>query len=124
LLVVQPNGENTTQGISWLLKRHGAEDIDRARDYWWQTVRTGEMQAFAGSADEFSSNERRYREGFEAALAAYGRESTNNNTAAPLPPDRTPTQDEAFECGYARGRLYYEALLRQYTKKEEESASA
>jgi hypothetical protein len=124
LLVVQHNGGSNEQNISGLLTRRGAEDVNRARDQWWKNIRDSEMEAFTRSSDEFINIERRYRDGFEAALAAYGRQSVSNATPAPLPPDHEPTQDEAFELGYARGRLYYEAMLRQYAQKEEQQASA
>jgi outer membrane lipoprotein SlyB len=124
LLVVQHDGANNTQTISELMARHSAEDVSRAREHWWKHIRAGEVEAFAGSPKDFSDVERRYRDGFEAALAAYGRQSVSNATPAPLPPDHAPTQDEVFEQGYARGRLYYEALLRQYAQKEEQQASS
>jgi len=125
LLVVQHNGETTTQTIAHLLARNGAEEFNEACDQWWNSLRREELEGFAGSPEEFTTIERRYRDGFEAALAAFGRKSTGSDTAIPAhTPGNTIPQDDAFERGYERGRQYYEAMLRRYAKKEEESAKS
>lgn len=123
LLIVRHNGESTVQTIAHLLARNGAEGFDSARERWWRNVRTGESEAFVGSPEEFTGVERRYRDGFEAALAAYGKKSTDSEaeTSAQTAGSAIPN-DDAFERGYERGRQYYEAMLRRYGRKEEESA--
>lgn len=125
LLIVQPNGEMGKQRISRVLSGHGAEDFDLAHEHWWESIRTSEMEEFGGSREEFTRVERAYRKGFEAAIAAYSRPSSDSSTVGPTQTqDNTRPQDEVFERGYARGQQYYEAMLRQYTRKEEQSVKS
>lgn|GEM_PF-5369146 len=125
LLVVQHNGESTRQTITRLLASHGAEEFDSAREQWWKTVRPGEIEAFAGTPEEFTNAERRYRDGFEAALAAYGRKPAGAEAETSAQASgNVSAQDDAFVRGYERGRQYYEAMLRQYARKEEESTKS
>lgn len=123
LLIVPHNGESSKHTITRLLERHGAEDFDRACDQWWANIRAQEVTEFAGSPEEFASVERTYRKGFESALVAYGRSSTcSDATSATNTQSNALLQEDVYKRGYARGRQYYEAMIRQYTHKEEQSA--
>lgn len=88
-----------------VIKRHGAESIDAARDRWWIGVRDAEEEQY--DAGEFRKHESRYRSGFEAALHPECRGKTYENAAAKLRESHPDIcEDEAFRRGYERGRAY------------------
>ncbi len=123
LLIVQHDGESSKPTTTRLLASHGAEDFDRACDLWWTNIRAEEITEFAGSPEEFASVERTYRNGFEAALVAYGRSPACSDATSPTNTQSSAIPQEGiFERGHARGRQYYETMIRQYTHKEEQSA--
>jgi hypothetical protein len=88
-----------------VIERHGAETMDAARDRWWIGVRDAEEEQY--DAGEFSKDESRYRSGFEAALHPECRGKTYENAAAKLRELHSDVcEDQAFRCGYERGRAY------------------
>jgi hypothetical protein len=90
-----------------VLKRHGAESIDAARERWWIGVRDAEEEHYDTSPVEFRKHEGRYRSGFEAALHPECRGKTYENAATKLREIHSDIcEDEAFRRGYERGRTY------------------
>lgn len=90
-----------------VMAQAGAESIDAAREDWWLGLRDVEEESYRAQGGDFSSDERAYRRGFEAALhakrwgKAYEEVSSELSTSA-----REAGSEEAFRQGFKRGQDY------------------
>jgi hypothetical protein len=96
--------EGAVYAVRSALASNGAESIDAARESWWLALRDAEAAEYQTTGRNFETDEASYRRGFEAGLRARGKsESTSIET------------DEAFRCGYERGKAYQKNLQEKYT---------
>jgi hypothetical protein len=82
----------------------GAESIDEARENWWIGLRDAEEAEYQARGRDFRTDEASYRRGFEAAL------TTRAENAAAADAD----SNEAYQCGYERGRSYQRSLREKH----------
>ena len=86
----------------------GAESIDQARETWWIGLRDAEEAEYRKSGGNFQTDEANYRRGFETACAEFA----NRKQGGELPAEAA--SDEAFRCGYERGRTYQQSLKEKH----------
>ncbi len=100
-----------------LLRTEGAESVDAAREEWWVGLRGAEQEHYSAPGQNFGTDEKFYRKGFESALHARTRckeyDQVMNEMTAQM--EEVEQQSgaqaaEAFQRGYERGRDYYQAL--------------
>jgi hypothetical protein len=90
-----------------ILRRHGAESIDAAREQWWVGLRDAEKEHYNRDGHDFSKDEDAYRLGFEAALHLHTRGSSYEQVESYLSSLHPQLyKDEAFRRGYERGQDY------------------
>jgi hypothetical protein len=83
----------------------GAESIDAARESWWLELRDAEAADYETTGKNFQGDEASYRRGFEAALKTRGKDSGAGERTV-----LNNESDEAFRCGYERGKSYQKSL--------------
>ncbi len=91
----------------------GAESIDAAREGWWLALRDAEAADYETTGRNLKSDEVSYRRGFEAALKTGGKAGKDSTGREEAVPDAK--SDEAFRCGYDRGKSYQKTLQGKYT---------
>ena len=104
-----------------LFKTEGAESVDAAREEWWVGLRSAEEEHYSSHSRNFSSDEKFYRLGFEAALHARTRCKEYDQVLAEMDSkiediDREypgMNAGEPFRKGYERGRDYYQQLCNE-----------
>lgn len=97
------------------LEQAGAESIDAARDSWWVGLRDAEEEEYRRSGRDFRRDESVYRRGFEAALNPRARGKSYEEAREPLGKSCADVYGEdAFRCGYERGRSYQESLREKF----------
>ena len=93
------------------LVQAGAESLDAARDRWWLGMRDAEAEAYTASGWDFTTDEKVYRRGFEAALRAEVSGKPYSDALGYLRLHYADAYNtEAFRRGYERGRAYSEEL--------------
>ena len=115
VVLVQVDNDSDAQTVREALDAAGAESIDAAREAWWVGLRDQEASAYRGG--DFERDEPTYRRGFEAALLPFVRGRGYDQMLADLGrmyPD--VCQDDAFRCGFERGRAYDTGSQRQEDK--------
>lgn len=119
LVIAMADSEEAVNQARLILDRNGAESVDAAREKWWIGIRDGEAADFDGSQGDFTRHEKTYRAGFEAALGPELRNKNFNEAESDLQ-RRYPDicRNEAFRCGYERGRQY----LRTFQRSTESQA--
>ena len=118
VVIALAESEESASALRDLLRTNGAETIDDARQQWWVGLRDVEESHYSKSGRNFSSDEKFYRLGFEAALHAKARclefdqISGEMNAALEDLQRKYPGVDleEAFTTGYQRGREYYQRV--------------
>jgi hypothetical protein len=94
-----------------MLRRHGAESIDAARERWWVGLRGSEKEQYIRDGQDFDRDEKDYRQGFEAALRLPLRSRPYEEVADYLKENYPDSyQKDAFRRGYERGRAHDMAL--------------
>ena len=117
-MIALTDDEPSAESIRDLLARRGAETVDAARDKWWIGLRDVEKEHYTGPGRDFQRDEGFFRLGFQAALQARTRGKEYDQVVNEMTEDleelkrRFPDSEveEAFRCGYERGRAYYESL--------------
>ena len=107
VVLVQARDEHEADVARAAMASAGAESLDAARDAWWVGLRGDEARAY--SQGDFERDEPTYRRGFEAALLPFVRGRGYDQALADLGrlyPD--VCQDDAFRCGFDRGRAWDE----------------
>src|SRR5437667_3474568 len=104
IVVVTPTDADGHERAVAVLDGSGAESVDAARERWWIGLREAEAFEYRAEGLDFHRDEAIYREGFEAALAARGRDRAESDPDAFLK-DRYPAtyREPAFRRGFARG---------------------
>lgn len=125
--VVIALAENSSEAsaIRDLLKKHGAESIDAAREQWWTGLRSAEQTRYLASEKPFADDEKFYRMGFEAALHARTRCMEFDQVSAEMEAALGDAQrrypggqvEEPFARGYRRGREHYQQLCDEEQQK-------
>ena len=112
IVVVMPTNADEHERAVAVLEGSGAESVDAARERWWIGLREAEAFEYRAEGLDFHRDEAIYREGFEAALAARGRDRAESDPDAFLK-DRYPAtyREPAFRRGFARGQAYYRRSL-------------
>jgi hypothetical protein len=106
IVVVVADEEEHAELTRRQLAEAGAESLDAARERWWIGLRAAEAEAYE-APERFASDEARFRQGFEAALAPDCRGRPYMEVIEILQ-ERFPEThaDEVFRRGYERGRAY------------------
>jgi hypothetical protein len=112
LLLVKPVDNKQRETVRALFERLKTEKVNDLREHWWRQQRQEEAAAYHGTGVEFAAHEVSYRRGFEAALDVRDRGKSYAEAAHVLA-QRDPAmyQDEVFRNGFARGQVYYRAML-------------
>jgi hypothetical protein len=118
VVVAMADNEESASRLRGLMKKEGAESVDAAREQWWIGLRSAEESHYAKTGRSFADDERFYRLGFQAALHSrtrcmeFDQVSAEMNAALEDVQRQHPGVDveEAFACGYQRGRDYYQQL--------------
>jgi hypothetical protein len=93
------------------LVQAGAESLDAARDQWWLGMRDAEEEAYIAQGWDFTTDEKVYRRGFEAALRVEASGKPYTDVLGYLRLHYADVyNNEAFRRGYERGRAYAEEL--------------
>jgi len=102
-----------------VLEGSGAESVDAARERWWIGLRESEAVDYRSGGRDFSSDEKVYREGFEAALSLATRGRSAADVDAMLK-ERYPATygDLAFRRGFERGCVYYRRMLEESRRND------
>lgn len=101
-----------------LLQVEGAEAIDEARNQWWIGLRDAESEHYSSLGKTFTTDEKFYRLGFEAALHARTRCKEYDQVLGEMTARLEELQEqypnaavaEPFTHGYERGRDYYQQV--------------
>jgi hypothetical protein len=122
LIAASEDSSNVDQ-IGELLKSHGAETVDDARQQWWIGLRSAEQEHYSGteSGQNLADDEKFFRLGFEAALHAMNRCRGFDAASAEMSSKLEDLQrqypdaqiERLFTRGYLRGREYYQRLCDQ-----------
>ena len=93
------------------IEQGGAESVDAARERWWTGMRSAEEEIYRSSGGDFASDEENYRRGFEAAMHADIRSSSEDQTTGFIQAHYPQLADNAaFRKGFERGRIYYKGM--------------
>jgi outer membrane lipoprotein SlyB len=112
VVLVQARDDHEAESARAALATAGAESIDAAREAWWVGLRDEEARVYAGG--DFARDELTYRRGFEVALLPFVRGRGYDQALGDLRrlyPD--VCQDDAFRCGFDRGRAWDEGRARR-----------
>lgn len=104
VVVAFTESEEATYAAQGAMSRAGAESIDEAREKWWIGLRDSEAAEYQTRGRDFHADEANYRRGFEAAC----KQRLTSNDSAKL--SDSEQADEAYRCGYERGRAYQRNL--------------
>lgn len=107
-----------------LLRMHGAESVDAAREQWWIGLRSAEENHYSKGGNSFAEDEEYFRRGFEAALHSRTRCMEFDQVSAAMDAALEDLQrehpganvEEPFTRGYQRGREYYQRLCDEGSK--------
>ncbi len=114
-VVIAVADEELGEPAQTTLAEAGAESVDAAREDWWIGLRAAEAETYTGQGGDFTSDEKLYRRGFEAALYPQAR---GKAYADALPRMRPHYGDEcatdAFRYGYERGQTYTGQMRERY----------
>jgi hypothetical protein len=121
VVIAMARDESEAARFRELFKTEGAESVDAAREQWWVGLRNGEEEHYSVHNRNFSSAERFYRRGFEAALHARTRCKEYDQVLAEMDSRIEDIEreypgmnaGEPFRKGYERGRDYYQQLCNQ-----------
>jgi hypothetical protein len=90
----------------------GARSVDEARQAWWSTIRDAEAAHYATVGGDFTSDEMRYRRGYERALDVEYRGRDYDAAHKALKAcDGDDCETDAYRRGYERGGMYYKSNL-------------
>ena len=119
IVIVTPAGTDERDRAVAVLEGSGAESVDAARERWWIGLRDSEAVDYRGDGRDFQSDEKIYREGFEAALSIDTRERSRADVDDVLE-ERYPATSghPAFRRGFERGRAYYRRMLAESRRNE------
>jgi hypothetical protein len=93
----------------------GAESLDAARDRWWLGLRDAEAEAYTAKGWDFTTDEKVYRRGFEAALRAEVSSKPYRDVLEYLRLHYADVYNtEAFRRGYERGCAYDEEVRKRH----------
>src|SRR5262245_9799559 len=111
IVIVMPADANERDRAVAVLEGSGAESVDAAHERWWIGLRDSEAVDYRADGRDFQSDEKVYREGFEAALSTAMRDRTPGDIDAMLK-ERYPATygGPAFRRGFERGRAYYRRM--------------
>jgi len=125
LLLVKPVDDKQGEATLALFTRLGTERVNDLREHWWRSQRRQEAIASHDMGEEFAAHEVSYRRGFEAALDVRARGKSYAEAAHVLA-QRDPAmyQDDVFRHGFARGQIYYHAMLKHDLLGDTRSAAA
>lgn len=98
-----------------IMQQAGAEDIDTAREGWWEGLRDDEELYYSKEGQDFAKDEANYRRGFEMAQHPLTR-GKEYNEAGQFLTSRCPEicNDQSFRSGYERGRNYSKRLAKSF----------
>jgi len=98
-----------------IMQQAGAEDIDAARESWWEGLRDDEELYYSKEGQDFGKDEANYRRGFEMAQHPLTR-GKEYNEAGEFLSSRCPEicNDPSFRRGYDRGRSYGKRLAKSF----------
>jgi len=98
-----------------IMQQAGAEDIDAARESWWEGLRDDEELYYSKEGQDFGNDEANYRRGFEMAQHPLTR-GKEYNEAGEFLSSRCPEicNDPSFRRGYDRGRNYSKRLAKSF----------
>jgi hypothetical protein len=101
------------EAVRKILQQAGAEDVDTARESWWEGLRDAEEGYYSGDGRDFARDEANYRRGFEMAQHPLTR-GKEYNEADEFLAARCPQicNEQAFRSGYERGRNYNKRLAK------------
>lgn len=118
VVIAMAKDESEAMRFRELFKTEGAESVDAAREQWWIGLRGAEEEHYSGHSPNFSSHEKFYRLGFEAALHARTRCKEYDQVLGEMDSKIEDIErenpgvsaGEPFRKGYERGRDYYQQL--------------
>jgi hypothetical protein len=118
VVVILADNKESASLLRELLKVHGAESVDAAREQWWIGLRNTEESHYSKLGRSFADDEEFYRLGFQAALHAKTRCMEFDQVSGAMNAALEDVQrqypgaqvEEAFTRGYQRGRDYYQQL--------------
>jgi len=98
-----------------IMQQAGAEDIDTARESWWEGLRDDEELYYSQEHHDFAKDEANYRKGFEIAQHPLTR-GKEYNEASEFLSSRCPElcNDPSFRRGYERGGNYNKRLEKSF----------
>lgn len=107
VVVAFTDTEEATYAARKAISGAGAESIDEARENWWVGLRDVEAAEYELPGRNFQRDEANYRRGFETALKQRRQAGAGNLPAA-------DDADEAFRCGFERGKAHQRSLLEKH----------
>jgi hypothetical protein len=98
-----------------IMQQAGAEDIDAAREGWWEGLRDDEELYYSQERQDFAKDEANYRKGFEMAQHPLSR-GKEYKEAGEFLSSRCPAicNEPSFRSGYERGRNYSKRLEKSF----------
>jgi len=119
IVIVMPADADEQERAVAVLEGSGAESVDAARERWWIGLREAEAVDYRSAGRDFSSDEKVYREGFEAALVLATRGRSAADVDAILKERYPATYGElAFRRGFERGCVYYRRMLEESRRND------
>ncbi|MFN2531263.1 MAG: hypothetical protein ABR555_08200 [Pyrinomonadaceae bacterium] len=104
--------EEQSDAAHRIVQAAGGEDINSARDNWWQGIREKERGHYQTNGRDFARDEQNYRRGFEAALQTKRRGKSYTDVEQNLREYHDEGElDEAFRAGYERGLAYQATIV-------------
>jgi hypothetical protein len=111
VVVALADTDERTEAARAALARAGALSLERAREIWWEGLRSAEAEEYARLERDFAADEPLFRRGFEAALHPRSRGRAFDE-ASDFLRERygEDLQSEAFGRGYERGQAHHQSL--------------
>jgi hypothetical protein len=115
VMIVFASEGRQASAVRKIMQQAGAEDIDTAREDWWEGLRDDEKLHYSKDGHNFGKDEANYRRGFEMAQHPLTRGKEYNEAAKYLA-SRCPQicNEQSFRTGYDRGRTHNKRLERGF----------
>lgn len=97
-----------------IMKRHGSLDVEQFHESWWENRRDEERAHYETQGGDFTTDEQRYRKGFQAALNPKRRGKSYADVEPELRQTYGGELDSAFRQGYERGLRYQVSVVEIY----------
>lgn len=110
VVIAFAGSDEQAEAAGRVLERGGAESLNAARESWWLGIRSAEKEHYESHQEDFQSDERNYRDGFEAALRPSMRGVAYGEALESLRQHYPHAAETCFRRGYERGQAHFVQL--------------